>query len=133
MSSVIFSSLVIDMAKAKKTEQVGFKVDSRLFAELEAAADLETRPRNTLARLVFEWAFARYKEVGSYDALVKRKPFVTSVSLDEGTSEVGLNSHISNASEHVNKERLLDDRTQMGADIHGASKAGKKSNRSKAS
>lgn len=76
-------SLDIDMtppvpakSKAKKTEQLGFKVDPELFTEVEAAAWSEHRRRNELARLIFEWGFAKYKEAGSYDALIGRKAAV---------------------------------------------------------
>jgi hypothetical protein len=59
--------------KAKKTEQLGFKVDEALFADIEKAANNERRRRNELARLIFEWGFEKYKEAGSYDGLVGRK------------------------------------------------------------
>jgi hypothetical protein len=59
--------------KAKKTEQLGFKVDEELFADVEKAATNERRKRNELARLIFEWGFEKYKEAGSYDGLIGRK------------------------------------------------------------
>jgi len=76
MSTETFYTLVIEMApsqKPKKTEQIGFKVDPVLFDAIEAAAWNEHRKRNELARLIFEWAFAKYQEVGSYDALIGSK------------------------------------------------------------
>jgi hypothetical protein len=60
-------------AKVRKTEQVGFKVDPELYTDLEAAAWSEHRKRNELARLIFEWGFAKYKEAESYDVLIGRK------------------------------------------------------------
>jgi hypothetical protein len=59
--------------RAKKTEQLGFKVDEELFAAVEKAAANERRRRNELARLIFEWGFEKYKEAGSYDGLIGRR------------------------------------------------------------
>lgn len=79
MSSVIFYIVINDMTppvpreRAKKTEQIGFKVEPEIFTAIEAAAWSEHRKRNELARLIFEWAFAKYQEAGSYDALIGRK------------------------------------------------------------
>jgi len=79
MSSSNLDILPIEMQtpssgkKAKKTEQLGFKVDPELFTEVEAAAWSEHRKRNELARLIFEWGFEKYKEAGSFDALIGRK------------------------------------------------------------
>ena len=69
-------SPTVPKARPKKTEQVGFKVEPELFTDLEAAAWSEHRKRNELARLIFEWGFARYKDAGSYDALIGRKAAV---------------------------------------------------------
>lgn len=70
MSSTIFGSL--SGMPDKKTEQLGFKVDAALFDKVAHAAKEERRKRNEFARLLFEWAFVKYEESGSYDALTGR-------------------------------------------------------------
>ncbi|MGH9716434.1 MAG: hypothetical protein ACRD4R_06875 [Candidatus Acidiferrales bacterium] len=69
MSRIILSKLP-GVTGDKKTEQIGFKVTPELFEALERAAATDHRPRNQLARLIFEWAFERYRDAGSYHDLI---------------------------------------------------------------
>jgi hypothetical protein len=65
VSSDNFASLfAVDIAD-KKTEQVGFKVDAKLYRDLELAADREDRKRNELARRLFELIFNKYRETAA--------------------------------------------------------------------
>ncbi len=115
MSSIILHTLINEMGSRsgkKKTQQVGFKVDQELFDQLKVAADAETRGHNELARMIFEWAFPKYRQAGTYDVLIGR---------------VVLTDHSKRRSEDVTKE------VKMEAEVHGELEPSKKAHRSKAS
>jgi hypothetical protein len=57
----------------KRPAPLSFRIEDDISLELQAAAWSEHRKRGELARLLFEWAFEKYKIAGSYDALIGRE------------------------------------------------------------
>lgn len=58
--------------RPKRSAQLNFRIEEELSAALDAAASEEQRDRADLARLIFEWGFAQYRNAGSYEGLRSR-------------------------------------------------------------
>jgi len=58
---------------SKKSKAISIRLDGDFLEAIETAASNEKRRRGEFVRLLLEIVFERYREAGSYDALIGRK------------------------------------------------------------